>query len=146
MFLFFFYKNIIIITDHFFFLPKSASSVSRSQAHLAQRCSSVYTTIFVQRKDKTNYLSNQTWARCFTIHEISTSWKKVRWWTLYNSFQWIIPVEFTKNLTNSVAQGLLAFFPLRTPLFIYVMTFVVVINLFFFFCFLFVSYFVFWKA
>ena len=43
-----------------FFFPKSASSVSRSQARLAQPCSSVYTTIFVRRKDKTNYLSNQT--------------------------------------------------------------------------------------
>ena len=30
-----------------FFLPKSAASVSQSQAHLAKRCSSVYTTIFV---------------------------------------------------------------------------------------------------
>ena len=37
-----------------FFLPKSAYSVSRSQAHL-----------FVRRKDKTNYLSNQTWAKCY---------------------------------------------------------------------------------
>ena len=36
-----------------FFMAKSASSVSRSQAHF-QRCSSVYTTIFVQRKDKSN--------------------------------------------------------------------------------------------
>ena len=26
---------------------------------------SVYTTIFVRRKDKTNYLSNQTWAKCY---------------------------------------------------------------------------------
>ena len=34
-----------------FFLPKSASSVSRS--------------IFVRRKDKTSYLSNQTWAKCY---------------------------------------------------------------------------------
>ena len=49
----------------FFFLPKSASSVSRSQAHLAKRCSRVYPTIFVRRKDKTNYLSNQTWAKCY---------------------------------------------------------------------------------
>ena len=39
-------------------------SVSRSQAHLAKRWSSVYTTIFIWRKDKTNYLSNQTWAKC----------------------------------------------------------------------------------
>ena len=34
------------------FLPKSASSVSRSQAHLAKCCSSVYLTIFVRRKEK----------------------------------------------------------------------------------------------
>ena len=47
-----------------FFLPKSTSSVSRSQVHLAQHCSSVYTTIFVRRKD---YLSNQTWAKCFHL-------------------------------------------------------------------------------
>ena len=49
----------------FFFLTKSASSVSRSQAHLAKRCSSEYTTIFVRRKDKSNYLSNQTLAKCY---------------------------------------------------------------------------------
>ena len=42
-----------------FFVPKSATTVSRSQAHLAKRCSSVYTIIFDRRKDKTNYLSNQ---------------------------------------------------------------------------------------
>ena len=42
------------------FLPKSASSVSQLQAHLAKHCSSVYTTIFVRRKGKTNSLSNQT--------------------------------------------------------------------------------------
>ena len=47
------------------FLPKSAFSVSRSQAHLAKRISSVYTTIFVRRKHKTKYLSNQTWAKCY---------------------------------------------------------------------------------
>ena len=47
------------------FLPKSASSVSRSQTHLAKHCSSVYTNIFVRRKDKTDYLSNQTWAKCY---------------------------------------------------------------------------------
>ena len=29
----------------------------------SQHCSSVYTIIFVRRKDKTNYLSNQTWAK-----------------------------------------------------------------------------------
>ena len=45
---------------HLIFLPKLASSGRRSQAHLAKPCSSVHTTIFVRRKDKTNYLSNQT--------------------------------------------------------------------------------------
>ena len=39
----------------FFFLPKSGSSVSRSQA------------ILVRRKDKTNYLSNQTRAKCYIL-------------------------------------------------------------------------------
>ena len=47
------------------FWPKSASSVSQSRAHLAQRCSSVYTTIFLRRKDKTNYLANQRRAKCY---------------------------------------------------------------------------------
>ena len=51
-------------------LPKSASSTSRLQAHFP----ALYTTIFVRRKDKINYLSNQTWA----IHEIITSWRKKR--------------------------------------------------------------------
>ena len=59
-------------SEKMIFLPESASSVSRSHAHLAKRCSSVYKTIFLRRKEKT------------TIHEISTSWKKnVRWRILY---------------------------------------------------------------
>ena len=44
-------QNELHLKRWFFFLPKLVSSVSRSQAHLAQRCSSVYTTIFVRRKD-----------------------------------------------------------------------------------------------
>ena len=40
--------------DDDFFLPKSTSSVSRSQVHLTKRIS----TIFVWWKDKTNYLLN----------------------------------------------------------------------------------------
>ena len=48
-----------------FFLSKSASFVSWSQAHLAKRCSSIYTTIFIRRKDKSKYLSNQTWTKCY---------------------------------------------------------------------------------
>ena len=47
----------------------------KSTCHnISQRCSSVNTTIFVRRMDKTNYLSNQTWAKCY--HSRSTSWKK----------------------------------------------------------------------
>ena len=48
-----------------FLLPKLVSSVSWSQAHLTKHCSSVYTTILIRWKDKTNYLSNQTWAKCY---------------------------------------------------------------------------------
>ena len=33
----------------------------------SQRCSSIYTSIFVRRKDKINYLSNQTWAKCYHL-------------------------------------------------------------------------------
>ena len=33
--------------------------------NISQRCSSVYTTIFILRKNKTNYLSNQTRAKCY---------------------------------------------------------------------------------
>ena len=65
-----------------FFLPKSASSISRSQAHLGKRSSSVYTTIFVRRKDKTNYLSNQTWAKCYHSCNKHDLKKNVRWRTL----------------------------------------------------------------
>ena len=45
-------RNELHLKRWFFFLRKSTSSVSRSQY------------IFVLRKDKTNYLSNQTWAKC----------------------------------------------------------------------------------
>ena len=48
-----------------FFFPKSGSSINRLQVHLSKRSSSAYTTIFVRWKDKTNYLSNQTWTKCY---------------------------------------------------------------------------------
>ena len=61
---------------------------------LFKRC----TVIFVRRKDETNSLSNQTWAKCFTILEISTSWKKnVKWRTLYLIF--LIIWIFKHNLS-----------------------------------------------
>ena len=50
-------------SEKMIFMPKLASSL----AHLAKRSSSVYTTIFVRRKDKTVYLSNETWAKCYNI-------------------------------------------------------------------------------
>ena len=31
------------------------------------RCLSVYTIIFVRRRDKTNYLLNQTWSKCYHL-------------------------------------------------------------------------------
>ena len=46
-----------------FFLSKSAFSVRRTQAHLVKCCSNIYTTKIARRKDKTNYLSNQRWAK-----------------------------------------------------------------------------------
>ena len=72
-----------------FFLPKSASSVSRSLAHLAKQSSSVYTTIFVRWKNKTNYLCQISYELSVTIHEISTSWRKknVKWRILYKRFK-----------------------------------------------------------
>ena len=67
-------QNELHLKRWFFFWPKSASSGSRSQAHLAKHCSIVYTTIFVRRKDKTNYLSNQLWAKCY--HSRNKHWLK----------------------------------------------------------------------
>ena len=51
-----------------------------------RRCSSVYTTIFVRRKVKTNYLANQTWAKCYLSRNNSWKKKNVRWRTLYNVY------------------------------------------------------------
>ena len=42
--------------------------------NISQRCSSIYTTIFVRRKDKT--ICQIRHELSVTIHEISTSWKK----------------------------------------------------------------------
>ena len=58
-----------------FFLLKYASSVSRSQAHLARRCSSVYTTILVGGRIKL-IICQIRYELSVTIHEISTSWTK----------------------------------------------------------------------
>ena len=45
-------------------------------------CSTVYTTIFVRRKDKT-CLSNQTWAKCYHSRNKRYVKKNVRWRSLY---------------------------------------------------------------
>ena len=47
-----------------FFFTKIGIFCQSICRNISQRCSSVYKTIFVRRKDKTNYLSNQTWAKC----------------------------------------------------------------------------------
>ena len=55
-------QNELHLKRWFFFLTKSKKSIFRSQ-----RCSSVYTTIFIRWKDKTNDLSNQLWMLPFSI-------------------------------------------------------------------------------
>ena len=59
-------KMSFIWKDDFFFLPKSGKVMSQYFPSLL-KCI---------KKDKTNYLSNQTWAKSVTIHVISTCWKK----------------------------------------------------------------------
>ena len=57
------FKISFILKDDFFSkIWNSCKSICRN---ISQGCSSVYTTIFVRRKDKTNYPSNQTWANCY---------------------------------------------------------------------------------
>ena len=51
-------------SEEMIFLPKIGKSIC---CNISQRCSSILTTIFVRRKDKTNYLSNQTWAKCYHL-------------------------------------------------------------------------------
>ena len=87
-----------------FFLPKSASSVSRPQAHLPKRCLSVYTTIFVRRKDKTNYRSNQTWAKCYHSQK-RKSWKK----KTLDSGPYIIWVQVEKDAIEATFMNILFF-------------------------------------
>ena len=57
-------KMSFIWKDDFFFtkIRIFCKSICRN---ISQRCSSVYIIIFVWRKDKTNYLSNQTWAKYY---------------------------------------------------------------------------------
>ena len=66
-----------------FFLTKLASSLKIDCKPTSQRYSSVYTTIFIRWKNKTNYLSNQTWAKCYHSRNKHELEKKVRWRTIY---------------------------------------------------------------
>ena len=68
-----------------FFLPKSACSVNRSHAHLAKRSSAKFTTIFVRRKDKTNYLSNQTFTKKALVAEKNVRWRTLKLKLNYNN-------------------------------------------------------------
>ena len=58
-----------------FFLPKSASSVSRSQAHLVNRIQA-YTQPYPFAGKIKLIICQIRHELCVTIHEISTSWKK----------------------------------------------------------------------
>ena len=58
--------------ERWFFLPKSASSVSRSQAYFPALFKRLHNHI----RSKTNYLSNHTEKLSVTIYEISTNRKK----------------------------------------------------------------------
>ena len=71
--------------------------------NIFRRCSSVYTTIFFRRKGKTNYLSNQKWAKCYH------SWNKnVRWRTLYN-LENVSASRNRRNLKNFTINFLIQF-------------------------------------
>ena len=66
-------------------LPKSVRNLRTHSAtlpwflkqcrNISQRCSSIYATIFVQRRDKTNYLSNQIWVNFYHSRN-KNLWKK----------------------------------------------------------------------
>ena len=48
-----------------FFYAKIGICCKSICRNISQCCPSVYTIIFVRPRDKTNYLSNQTWASCY---------------------------------------------------------------------------------
>ena len=48
-----------------FFFAKISMFCKSICCNIFQRCLSVYSTIFVRRKNKTNYLPNQTWFKCY---------------------------------------------------------------------------------
>ena len=58
------FKMSFIWKDDLFFAEIGISCKS-SAGRLNERYTSVWTTVFVRRKDKTNYLSNQTCAKCY---------------------------------------------------------------------------------
>ena len=60
-------KMSFIWKDNFFFCVKIGIFCKSIAGNICQRCSSVLTTIFIRRKDKTNYLSNQTWDKCYHL-------------------------------------------------------------------------------
>ena len=64
---FFFFENSLKKTTEYFlkFLFYLMIFFLAKKRPTSQICSSVYTTIFVRRKDKTNYLSNQIRAKCY---------------------------------------------------------------------------------
>ena len=55
------------ITNNFHTHPETIPWFSKLCRNISKHCSSVYRTIFVRRKDKTIYLSNQAWAKCYHL-------------------------------------------------------------------------------
>ena len=74
-------KMRFIWKDDFFFLPKSSSSISRTQAHLAKRIQAYTEPHSFDGRIKLIIYQVRHWLSV-TIHESSTNWKKnVRWRT-----------------------------------------------------------------
>ena len=89
-------KMSFIWKDDFFWQNRHLLQVDRRPTF--QHCSSVYTTIFVRRKDKTNYLSNQTWATtCGGIYSLKSTPSDRFFEKLFMGILFTIRV-FTRNL------------------------------------------------
>ena len=83
-----------------FFFAKIGIFCKMICRNISQLCSNAYTTIFVPRKDKTNYLSNQIWAKCYHSRNKHELKKNVWWQTIYFTNQlahqkkhiiWLLP-------------------------------------------------------
>ena len=88
------------------FFAKIGSFCTSICRNIFQRCSSVYTIVFVRRKNKTNYLSNQT-----GVWFWSTSWKKTLdcgpYRTLSNLILWNAFLNMKSSQSSKLCVDLL---------------------------------------